>query len=330
MVGFLSPLGVCAMFPNRVYFRRQHGCFCNSRGAHVIPWIAVYVGSPLVFGTCTCCMLTFVSSQAKSNLLKDIQSYFHQTQRLSNNVNFTYLFYCGGECYRVRDCEVFACCFPEAFLFFQSVCPSTPVLFVGLTHTVQSVSLSPLCWSPFLFVHLSVSEDLFQHYSLFLSFFYSFFLFMFVSFSRLFCSSCLEALSHPVAGVLPFPLGRPPRPSLWPLNISTSQVGAGASSPCFSSLETFSALSLFLHSFIWIPSIMHLCFFLFIVLMVDFAFLLCWVHIMSQISQKFWSSCICIAFPQIMIIADTICNLGGIKNVLLKLDLYFLIHRPRH
>ncbi len=109
-----------------------------------------------------------------------------------------------------------------------------------------------------------------------LSFLLLFFLFMFVSFSRLFCSSCLEALSHPVAGVLPFPLGRPPRPSLWPLNISTSQVGAGASSPCFSSLESCSALSLSLHSFILIPSIMHLCFFVFIVLMVDFVFLLCW------------------------------------------------------
>ncbi len=51
---------------------------------------------------------------------------------------------------------------------------------------------------------------------------------------------------------------------------------------------------------------------------------------LSQIIQKFWSSCIYIAFPQIMIITDTICNLGGIKHVLLKLDLYFLIHRPRH
>ncbi len=210
---------------------------------------------------------------------------------------------------------------------FQSVCPSTPVLFVGPTHTAQSVSLSPLCRSPFLFVHLSISEDLFLHYSLFLSFFYSFFLFMFVSFSRLFCSSCLEALSHPVAGVLPFPLGRPPRPSLWPLNISTSQVGAGASSPCFSSLESCSALSLSLHSFILIPSNASM---LFCIYCFDGRFCFPLMLRLSQIIQKFWSSCIYIAFPQIMIITDTICNLGGIKNVLLKLDLYFLIHRPRH
>lgn len=120
------------------------------------------------------------------------------------------------------------------------------------------ISLFPICMSfnvlPVLFVggdphspvslscHLSV-EALFcssilpsvKIYSgIILSFFPSFILFMFFSFSRLFCSSCLEALSHPVAGVLPFPLGRPPRPSLWPLNISTSQVGAGASSKSFS------------------------------------------------------------------------------------------------
>uniref|UniRef100_A0A671KL85 Actin binding LIM protein 1b n=1 Tax=Sinocyclocheilus anshuiensis TaxID=1608454 RepID=A0A671KL85_9TELE len=36
--------------------------------------------------------------------------------------------------------------------------------------------------SPFLFVHLTVSEDLFRHYSLFLSFFYSFFLSFYVLF----------------------------------------------------------------------------------------------------------------------------------------------------
>lgn len=211
---------------------------------------------------------------------------------------------------------------------FSNLCPSTPVLFVGPTHTVQSISLSPLCRSPFLFVHLSISEDLFLHYSLFLSFFYSFFLFMFVSFSRLFFSSCLEALSHPVVGVLPFPLGRPPRPSLWPLNISTSQVGAGASSPCFSSLESFFcsvSLPPFVHS-----NPLYNASMLFRIYCFDGRFCFPLMLRLSQIIQKFWSSCICISFLQIMIITDTICNLGGIKNVLLKLDLYFLIHRPRH
>lgn len=89
-------------------------------------------------------MLTFVSSLAKSKLFKDIQSYFRQTQRLSNNVNFTYIFYCGGECYRVRDCEVFACCFPEAFLVFQSVSFNTCSLCGADPHGPVHLSVTSL------------------------------------------------------------------------------------------------------------------------------------------------------------------------------------------
>ncbi len=291
-----------------------------------MPWNAVYVGSPLVFGTCTCCMLTFVSSLAKRKLVKDIQSYFYQTQRLSNSVSFTYIFYCGGECYRVRDCEVFACCFPEAFLFFN-LCVLQHLFSLWGRPTRSSPSLCHLSVEALFCSSIFPSVKIYS--CIILSFFPSFILSFYVCFFLPLILLFLFGGTEPSSGRSSPLSSRPATPtlSLTPKHFHVPGRSWSIISLFFFSREFFCSVSLppFVHSNPLYNASMLFCIYCF-----DGRFCFPLMLRLSQIIQKFWSSCIYIAFPQIMIITDTICNLGGIKHVLLKLDLYFLIHRPRH